>query len=212
MIGLHHKINGARLALAGSLRKFGTHKFALLRKFSKDERGVSAVEFALLLPVLIIIYAGVADVSRGVDANRKVNRVSSVVGDLVSRQISVLPAQLDDIFTIGSTIMVPSVAAPQIRISFLKVERVNNSNTFIVRLDWSRKTSRFVEKGNAKEQAERRVYLPEKLRQEPMNYIRVETQYTYTPLLSFLLPKMDMEETYFISPRYSDVIPCAQCR
>ncbi|MBX8813835.1 pilus assembly protein [Pseudochrobactrum algeriensis] len=211
MIGFHFKANGARLALADSLRKFGANKFALLRKFSKDERGVSAVEFALLLPVLILIYAGVADVSRGVDANRKVNRVSSVVGDLVSRQISVLPTQLDDVFIIGSTIMVPSLTAPQIRISFLRVEKVNNSNTLIVRLDWSRTTSKFHEKGTVQEQEARRVYLPEKLRQEPMNYIRVETQYTYTPLLSFLLPNIDMEETYFISPRYSDTIPCPQC-
>lgn len=211
MIGFHFKTNGAWLAFAGSLRQFCAYKFALLRKFSKDERGISAVEFALLLPVMILIYAGVADVSRGVDANRKVNRVASVVGDLVSRQISVLPAQLDDIFTIGSTIMFPSVTKPEMRISFLRVERVNNSNTFIVRLDWSRKTSRFIEKGTVKEKEARRVYLPENLRKEPMNYIRVETQYTYMPLLSSVLPNIDMEEVYFASPRYSDVIPCPQC-
>ncbi|KAB0540747.1 pilus assembly protein [Pseudochrobactrum saccharolyticum] len=207
----HCNINGARLTLTGSLRKFCVNIFALSRKFSKDERGISAVEFALLLPVMIFIYAGVADVSRGVDANRKVNRVASVVGDLVSRQISVLPAQLDDIFTIGSTIMFPSVTKPEMRISFLRVERVNNSNKLVVRLDWSRKTPGFIEKGNPKEQQAKRDYLPEKLRQEPMNYIRVETQYTYIPLLSSVLPNIDMEEIYFASPRYSDVIPCPQC-
>lgn len=200
MIGLHHKINGTRLALSSKLRKF-----------RNDDRAIAAVEFALLLPVMILIYAGVADVSRGVDANRKVNRVASVVGDLVSRQISVLPAQLDDIFTIGSTIMFPSVTKPEMRISFLRVERVNNSNTLVVRLDWSRKTPGFVEKGSGSAQQARRVYLPEKLRQEPMNYIRVETQYTYIPLLSSVLPNIDMEEIYFASPRYSDTIPCPQC-
>ena len=199
------------MILAGRLRNLFANKFPPLKAFSNDESGVSAVEFALLLPLLILIYAGVADVSRGVDANRKVNRVASVVGDLVSRQVRVLPTQLDDIFTIGATTMVPSVTAPEIRISFLRVESINNSNKFIVRLDWSHKTPGFTESSNKIERTNKQIYLPEKLRQEPMNYIRVEAQYRYKPLLSAVLPDINMEEIYYISPRYSDVIPCPQC-
>lgn len=180
--------------------------YAYLRCFSKDERAVSAVEFALLLPVIILIYAGVADVSRGVDASRKVNRVASVVGDLVSRQISVLPAQLDDIFLIGASIMVPSAKNPEIKISFLRVESINNSSNFRVTLLWSRKTRGFNDKKGMGA-----TELPESLRTEVMNYIRVETQYSYQPLLSAVLSPINMAETYFVSPRYSDIIPCADC-
>lgn len=181
--------------------------YAHLRCFSKDERAVSAIEFALLLPVVILIYAGVADVSRGVDANRKVNRVASVVGDLVSRQISVLPAQLDDIFMIGASIMVPSAKSPEIKISFLKVERVQNTANVRVTLEWSRKTRGFDDKKGMGA-----TEVPENLRREVMNYIRVETQYTYEPLLAAVLPSINMAEAYFVSPRYSDIIPCAACR
>ena len=177
-----------------------------LKRFIRDERGVSAVEFALLLPVMVLIYAGVADVSRGVDANRKVSRIASVVGDLVSRQISIMPAQLDDIFTIGATIMGASRITPEIRVSFLKVEKLPNSQTLIVKLDWSQKTAGFTESGNQTEREKRRTHLPENLRQEVMNYIRVETQYVYEPLLAAVLPPINMEEIYYISPRYSDSI------
>jgi Flp pilus assembly protein TadG len=178
-----------------------------LRHFFKDERAVSAVEFALLLPVMILIYAGVADVSRGVDANRKVNRVASVVGDLVSRQISVFPAQLDDIFMIGASIMLPSTKSPEIKISFLKVERIQNGANFKVTLEWSRKTRGFDDKRGMGP-----TEVPENLRREAMNYIRVETQYTYQPMLSVALPSINMDEVYFVSPRYSDIIPCAACK
>jgi Flp pilus assembly protein TadG len=178
-----------------------------LRHFFKDERAVSAVEFALLLPVMILIYAGVADVSRGVDANRKINRVASVVGDLVSRQISVFPAQLDDIFMIGASIMLPSAQSPEIKISFLRVERIQNGANFRVTLEWSRKTRGFDDKRGMGP-----TEVPENLRREAMNYIRVETQYTYRPLLSVVLPSIDMGEVYFVSPRYSDIIPCSACR
>ena len=179
--------------------------YTYIRRFAQDQRGVSAVEFALLLPVMVLIYAGVADVSRGVDASRKVNRVASVVGDLVSRQIKVIPAQLDDIFLIGATIMAPSPKAPEIKISFLKVEQVRGN--FVVTLDWSRKTRGFDDrKGKGPTE------LPENLRKEVMNYIRVETQYTYMPINSYVLPLIPMAETYYVSPRYTNTIPCEACR
>jgi Flp pilus assembly protein TadG len=190
------------------LRKLGCKiqaAYACLRRFAQDQRGVSAVEFALLLPVMVIIYAGIADVARGVDASRKVNRIASVVGDLVSRQIKVIPAQLDDIFLIGATIMAPSLKAPEIKISFLKVEQVRGN--FVVTLDWSRKTRGFDDrKGKGPTE------LPENLRKEVMNYIRVETQYTYVPLNSYVLPPIEMAETYYVSPRYTNTIPCEACR
>lgn len=177
-----------------------------LKSFLRDQRGVSAVEFALLLPVMIFIYAGVTDVARGIDANRKVSRVASMVGDLISRQISVLPAQLNDVFKIGATIMVPTATAPEIRVSFIKVEAVDNSPNLTVTLDWSQKTAGFKESSDRGEREKKQIYLPEKLRQEPMNYIRVEAQYSYTPLLSSVLPAINMEEIYYISPRYSSTI------
>lgn len=177
-----------------------------VKSFARDQRGVSAVEFALLLPVMILIYAGVADVSRGVDASRKVSRVASMVGDLISRQISVMPAQLDDVFKIGATIMMPSGTAPEVRVSFIKVEEVKNRPNLAVKLDWSQKTAGFKESSNRVDRENKQTYLPENLRQEPMNYIRVEAQYTYKPLLSAVLPDIAMEEIYYISPRYSDSI------
>nr|WP_272906619.1 TadE/TadG family type IV pilus assembly protein [Pseudochrobactrum asaccharolyticum] len=186
---------------SGVIRK--TH--SAVKSFARDQRGVSAVEFALLLPVMILIYAGVADVSRGVDANRKVSRVASMVGDLISRQISVMPAQLDDVFKIGATLMIPSGTAPEIRVSFIKVEAVQNRPN-LVKLDWSQKTAGFKESSNRVDRENKQTYLPENLRQEPMNYIRVEAQYTYKPLLSAVLPDIAMEEIYYISPRYSDSI------
>ncbi|MCF7644491.1 hypothetical protein KQ944_01395 [Bacillus subtilis] len=155
--------------------------------------------------MMILIYAGVADVSRGVDANRKVSRVASMVGDLISRQISVMPAQLDDVFKIGATLMIPSGTAPEIRVSFIKVEAVQNRPN-LVKLDWSQKTAGFKESSNRVDRENKQTYLPENLRQEPMNYIRVEAQYTYKPLLSAVLPDIAMEEIYYISPRYSDSI------
>ncbi len=203
MMGYFCKFSSRLSERSGIIRK----TYSAVKSFARDQRGVSAVEFALLLPVMILIYAGVADVSRGVDANRKISRVASMVGDLISRQISVMPAQLDDLFKIGATLMIPSGTAPEIRVSFIKVEQVvPEEKKLTVKLDWSQKTAGFKESSNRVDRENKQTYLPENLRQEPMNYIRVEAQYTYKPLLSAVLPDLAMEEIYYISPRYSDTI------
>ena len=42
-----------------------------VRGLASDERGVSAVEFAMLLPLMLTLYLGAVEVSQGVGADRK---------------------------------------------------------------------------------------------------------------------------------------------
>src|SRR5262245_11301930 len=54
-----------------------------------DERGVSAVEFATLLPLMLALYLGAVEVSQGIGADRKVTLTARTVADLVSQISSV---------------------------------------------------------------------------------------------------------------------------
>ena len=40
------------------------------RRFGADERGVSAVEFALILPLLVTLYLGVSEITQAVTIKR----------------------------------------------------------------------------------------------------------------------------------------------
>ncbi len=181
----------------------------ILRKsriFLGDQRGVSAVEFALLLPVMVLIYAGVVDVSRGVEADKKVNRVASVVGDLVSRQIKVEAIQLDDIFEIGAATMAPAGGKPEIKITFLNIEDKKVGGQLPARVLWSHST-----RGMVTDKPGQRIDIPDNLRIEKLSYIRVEVQYKYQPLMSFAIPALNLSEVYYLSPRYTNEIPCNGC-
>ena len=57
-----------------------------LRCFFLADRGVAAVEFALILPLALILYAGAAQVSDGVMTSRKITSVSRTLVDLLSLQ------------------------------------------------------------------------------------------------------------------------------
>ena len=70
-------------------------------RFGHDRRAIAAVEFALILPVMLLAYIGLVDVSRGVIASRKLNVLSRTVSDLVSQQ----PTSQTTSITTLSTIM-----------------------------------------------------------------------------------------------------------
>ena len=58
---------------------------SLLTRFSRNERGVAAVEFALIMPVLLLLYFGSMEASMLFTADKRVNTISATVGDLVAQ-------------------------------------------------------------------------------------------------------------------------------
>ena len=81
-----------------------------LRCWGREQSGVAAVEFAVILPVLLLLYIGIVDVTRGVVASRKLNLLSRTISDLVSQQptsLTVPISQLSTILASASAVMQP---------------------------------------------------------------------------------------------------------
>ena len=57
----------------------------LLSRFRRDTDGVVAIEFAFIVPVLILLYAGVFQLSMVIIQARNVSHSSSVMGDLATQ-------------------------------------------------------------------------------------------------------------------------------
>jgi Flp pilus assembly protein TadG len=73
--------------------------------FSK--KGVAAVEFALTLPMLIMLLLGVGDGSYYLLVNEKVDRIAYTVTDMVTQYKSITKANIEDIFAGASLLMSP---------------------------------------------------------------------------------------------------------
>jgi len=58
---------------------------ALFGRFAKDNKGVAAVEFALLAPLMLTLMLGALEVTQSIWADGKVEQATSTIGDLVSR-------------------------------------------------------------------------------------------------------------------------------
>ena len=68
-------------------------KRSLIRRWTGDERGVSAIEFAMLAPVLIAFYMGMTEFCQGFMAQKRMGHVSAAVADLITDGESVIVAE-----------------------------------------------------------------------------------------------------------------------
>jgi Flp pilus assembly protein TadG len=78
-----------------------------LKAFLHNKKGVAAVEFALIAPFMIALYIGSVEISQGITIDRKVSHSSSALADLITQEVSVNNAQLDNIMDATSAFLLP---------------------------------------------------------------------------------------------------------
>jgi Flp pilus assembly protein TadG len=110
--------------------------YALVRSFSTDRHAVSAVEFALILPLMLLMLLGSFDVTRAVDAKNKSVLLSRTVADFVSQQRDgVTKVELGNIIFASKYVMSPyPVTTDDLNI---KVESINRLGNGTYEADWS---------------------------------------------------------------------------
>ncbi len=84
------------------MRKFG------LTSYLNAQSGVAAIEFAFILPVMLLLYFGMMDLTTLVVNNRKVTTVASAVADLTAQnRTTVLKPQVEDYMQVANLILNP---------------------------------------------------------------------------------------------------------
>jgi Flp pilus assembly protein TadG len=179
--------------------------FALPARLLRDQRGVSAVEFALIAPVMIVIYFGLVEFCQGYMAERRAGHAASMVADLVAQSGGTSALDLDRTFAIGDTIMRPFSAVPlSIRVSSVTVDAGG-----VATVEWSRANSR-----NLTRRAPRSIVadLPPGLIEAGQTVILGETEYAYQSAFAQVIPNgVVFRRSYYLRPRTTDRIVCADC-
>jgi Flp pilus assembly protein TadG len=168
-----------------------------LRRLIDDERGMSAVEFALLLPLMLTLYLGTVEVSQGIAADRKVTLTARTVGDLVSQLASIGNSDMTNTLNASSAVMSPfPVSSLKVTVSSVKVDAAGKAT-----VDWSdtlNGTARA--KGSA-------VTLPTALNVANTSLIWAEVQYTYKPVIGYVVTgTLTLKDQIYMRPRLSDSV------
>lgn len=105
-----------------------------LSSLVKDRRGLGGVEFAIVTPLLIMIYIGAFELSLGFTVAGKAARASSAVSDLVSQQTDVNKTYLGNMSNVVKSILAPYDGASfTLKITGIQIDSANKGTVV-----WSR--------------------------------------------------------------------------
>ena len=82
-------------------------KWRGIRGLRYNEQGISAVEFALISPLLIILYLGSIELSLLMEVDRRVAQTSASLGDLTARLSTVTDTDMTEMFAAAQIMMQP---------------------------------------------------------------------------------------------------------
>ncbi|MHB2266647.1 TadE/TadG family type IV pilus assembly protein [Aliihoeflea sp. PC F10.4] len=192
----------------------------LIQSHWRDRRGVAAIEFAFVAPILFILYFMTMEVSQAIETNKKIGRISSMVGDLVAQQNPISPGEIDGILDIGAAIIQPyGRSRPTILIEHIQVEdKANPTKAFI---KWSRQLDGSTKKPGISQNTE--VMVPEELMERGRYLVRVTTKLNYRPVIAWTTEQktalglasafdnISMSELSYLRPRNGGEIRCERC-
>ena len=193
--------------------------WARAMRFCSDRRGVAAIEFAFIVPVLLIMYFVTMEASQAIETSKKVGRIGSMVADLITQQQTITAPDVDAIMKIGTSTLQPyRRSTPTIIVTAIQV---TNETPPKVKVVWSRK---LVEGTYTVDAAKDTITtVPATLKIADTFLIRVESKLGYKPIITWsadsqkqlgltsAFDSITMGETYYLRPRRSTTIPCSDC-
>lgn len=163
-----------------------------LRRLARDRRGVSAVEFALLAPLMVGLYLGCAELSDGVGADRKVSLTAAALANLAAQVTGISSTDKDNIVAAASQVIVPYNA----NLLRLSVSCIN--------IDANKKvTTKWTFTGSAGGVATATT-VPTDLVVASTQLILADVSYDYTPTVGYTISgTITLKDHMFMSPRIS---------
>ncbi|HEV7879520.1 TadE/TadG family type IV pilus assembly protein [Bradyrhizobium sp.] len=150
----------------------------------RDKRGNAAVEFAVIVPLMLVIFFGTIEFSSAVAVDRKISMLTQGLADLVSRYPSVHDVDITNFGKIANAMLTPYSSTP---LKTTITEIYVDPSTGVARAQWS--------KGDAPRTAGSTAPLPANLiARDAQNkiiadqyLIFTETSYLYKPAVGYVM-------------------------
>jgi Flp pilus assembly protein TadG len=167
-----------------------------LRRFARDRKGVSAVEFAILLPFMLTLYIGGVELGDGLALQFKSTLAARTVADLASQYVSIDNAAMGAILGAASTVVSPYSTTGMI----VTVTEVTTNAQGVAKVVWSDSTGTARAVGST-------VTLPGGAQAANTTLIFGEVTYPYTPTLGYVVTStINIYESMYFFPRMSSTV------
>jgi Flp pilus assembly protein TadG len=163
----------------------------------EDCRGIAATEFAVIVPVMLLMFFGLVEFSSGVAVDRKVTLMARTLSDLTSQSLSVDGTALNNFFAASTGIMTPYSPTPtKSTITELWVD----PSTLKARVQWSQ--------GTAPRATSSTVTIPTALAVGGTYLIFSEVSYLYKPTIGYVMAKagVNLSDVAYMRPRQATCV------
>jgi Flp pilus assembly protein TadG len=170
----------------------------MLARFVRSQRGVAAVEFAIALPFMLLLYLGGIEVSQAVSVHRMTALTASTVANLVTQYSTISASQdMPDILNASGAVLTPyPVANAVVTVSCITID-----NTGKATVAWSKSLN------GAPRAVGQVIALPAALDVPNTTVVLGEATYAYTPIFGYLpMGTLNLNSSVYMLPRISSTI------
>jgi Flp pilus assembly protein TadG len=180
----------------------------LFARLSRDARGMAAVEFAMIVPIMFFLFAGTIEFSQALTVDRRVTQAASSTADLIARapNSGMTADQVDRDLRIIEQLIAPyDLSRLYVKvISVIAQGTPGNPSALNYVVDWSRDNLA----GTPHVRGDSYNEIPQGLLIAGESVIVSEARYNYVPLIFsyYITSAFDMTERFFMKPRNSSCV------
>jgi len=172
----------------------------LSHAYKADEDGIAAIEFAIIAPVMIAMYFGLAEIASAISVDRRISHGTNIAGDLATQQPEIKDGDIEEVIAAALRVMnIRDVNKVAIDMESFILPDVGEAPESRGRIRVNNNIGKFTSFDASQ--------LDEKLLNEKSGVVVTRVKYQYTPLqLRFFDSTITLEETFLLKPRRSDAV------
>lgn len=205
----HMSENGLNAApVLSPVRRCIARAAALASAFRRARSGAGAVEFAILAPILLMLYIGAFEITVGMSIAKRASRSAGTIADLVTQQKTMSKASLAALTGVVESIFVP-YAPKNLK---LKISAIDISSTSVATIKWS-----WQQDGSRPYAVGAAATVPTDLKTPSSFLIHAELKVDHTlgmflaSSMSYSTKSITISRDFYFRQRIGDTVACSDC-
>ena len=165
---------------------------ALCRRFARSTCGVAAVEFAIVLPPMLVLLLGGFDAATAVAIYIKVRSATATLADVTNQYKTITDSDIQQILGATSVVLSP-YSSGQVSVVVSQLKVTNNKKA---KVDWSDALNGVAHSVGDK------LAIPTKIAPKNSYLVFCEVSYSYTPVFNFFInAPITLSDSLYTTPR-----------
>lgn len=166
-----------------------------LAQLKADKRGIAATEFALLLPVMLVLFVAVGEVGEAISISRKVTIAARTIPDLVTQYAALSTTDMNSLLGAAAQVMTPYNSS-NVTVIVSEITTDSSSNATF---DWSAayNGTAYTAGQAIPAQLKQKLQLP-----ASVSVVLGQVQYRYTPVFGYnIIGTTVLSDQIYLNPR-----------